>query len=67
MSNLQKVESIIQNIIEGTQALPNSRAAKAMASLIVRDLFRADNLEAIQDYLSEIIEPEAPDADLKWG
>lgn len=63
MSLQQQVEYIVQNTIEGTQALRNSRAAKAMAELIVRDLFATDNWEVINDYLNHRVSEELPPMD----
>lgn len=55
----KQVAWIIQNVIEETQALPNSEAAKAMADLIIFDLIRPGNLEVVQAFLSEQVEVDA--------
>jgi len=56
-----EVFNVIQNTIEETGALRNSKAARAMAELIMNDLFVSDHWEAIQEYLNERVNEELPD------
>jgi hypothetical protein len=58
----EELEQTIVDTMMGTQAV-TPRVAHALATLIVRDLFRTEHWEAIQEYLNERVSDELPPMD----